>query len=98
MRTNAYQNYFEDDILTADPLRLVQLLYRGALENIASARRHLASGDIRSRSKAISKALDILTELIQCLDHERGGELSQNLLRVYDYAQRLLIDGNARQS
>ena len=50
MRNNPYQNYFEDEILTADPLKLVILLYRGALDSVASARRHLASGEMFTRS------------------------------------------------
>lgn len=97
MRITAYENYLENEVLTADPLKLVQLLYRGALETIGNARRYLVSGDIRGRSKAIVKALNILNELIQSLDHDKGGELSLSLLRLYDYAQRLLIDANARQ-
>jgi flagellar protein FliS len=97
MRTTAYESYLENEVLTADPLKLVQLLYRGALETIGNARRYLASGDIQSRSKAIGKALNILNELIQSLDHDNGGELSLSLLRLYDYVQRLLIDANARQ-
>ena len=98
MRPNAYQSYFEDEILSADPVKLVQLLYRGALDAIGCARGYLASGDIRARSTALSKAINIITELAHSLDHTRGGELSQNLARVYDYAQRLLIGGNSQQS
>ena len=97
MRTNAYQSYFENEILSADPLKLVQLLYRGALDAIGCARGYLASGDIQARSKALTKAINILTELVHSLDHSRGGELSQNLVRVYDYTQRLLIESNSQQ-
>ena len=94
---NAYQNYFENEILAADPLKLVQLLYRGALEAVGCARRYLRSGDIRSRSQAITKALAILHELTTSLDHSRGAELSRSLAGLYDYIERLLIDGNTRQ-
>ena len=97
MRTNAYQSYFENEILSADPVKLVQLLYRGALDAIGCARGYLKSGDIQARSKALTKAIDILAELVHSLDHTRGGELSQNLGRVYDYTQRLLIESNSRQ-
>ena len=57
MRSNGYQNYFDDEVLTANPLQLVQLLYRGALDSIVSARRYLRVGDIRARSRAISRAM-----------------------------------------
>ena len=97
MPTNAYQNYFENEVLSADPVKLVQLLYRGALDAIGCARGYLASGDIQARSRALTKAVNILTELVHSLDHDRGGEISQNLMRVYDYTQRLLIEGNFRQ-
>ena len=97
MRTNAYQNYLENEILSADPVKLVQLLYRGALDAIGCARDYLASGEIQARSTALTKAMNILTELVLSLDHARGGELSQNLGRVYEYTQRLLIDGNFKQ-
>lgn len=98
MRTNGYQTYQEDEVLSASPLRLVQLLYAGALGSIASARRCLRSGDIRARSRAITKAMRIVTELSRCLNHEAGGALSVNLEKVYGYILRLLIEGNARQT
>ena len=97
MRTNAYQSYFEDDLWEASPLRLVQMLYRGALDSIASARRYLRLGDIQARSKALSRAMAIVTELALSLNTEQGGEVSQNLARLYGYVERLLIQANFEQ-
>jgi flagellar protein FliS len=98
MTTNRYQNYMEDDILTADPVRLIQLLYRGALDSITAARRHLKLGDIGARSRAVSKAMAIITELALSLDHKKGGDVSKNLAELYAYTQQLLIEANAKQS
>jgi flagellar protein FliS len=98
MRTNRYQNYNEEEILTAGPIRLIQLLYRGALDSIISARRYLKLGDIRARSRAISKAMTIITELSLSLDHTAGGDLSKNLAELYAYTQTLLIQANVKQS
>jgi len=97
MRTNAYQTYVEDEIVTADPIRLVQLLYQGAIEAVASARLNLASGDIKGRFAAATKVIEILTELSSSLNHEQGGELSARLAALYDYMQRRVIDGNQEQ-
>ena len=97
MRTNRYQDCFEDEILTADPVRLIQFLYRGALDSITTARRHLKLGDIRARSRAISKAMAIVTELSLSLNHTAGGDLSKNLAELYAYAQNLLIQANREQ-
>jgi len=97
MRNNAYQNYFQNEVLAANPLKLIELLYRGALEAIASAKRHLRSGDIRARSNAINKAMAIVTELSLSLNQEQGGELSRNLARLYGYIEKLLIQANTQQ-
>src|SRR5579863_1710916 len=97
MRTESYQRYFEDDVLGASPLKLVQLLYRAALDSIVAARRLVRLGDIRSRSGAISKAMAIVTELSLSLNVEQGGELSRNLAQLYGYVEKLLIQANFEQ-
>ena len=97
MRTKGYQSYFEEDLLEASPLKLVQLLYRGALDSIASARRYLHLRDIGSRSRAINKAMSIVTELARSLNVEQGGEMSHNLALLYGYVERLLIQANFEQ-
>lgn len=98
MRTKRYQSYFEDELVDASPLKLVQLLYRGALDSIASARRYVRLGDIHARSRAITKAMLIVTELSRSLNAEQGGELSRNLAGLYAYVQKLLIQANFEQS
>jgi len=97
VRQNGYQNYLEAQVMSADPIQLVQILYRAALDSIRTARECLRKGDIAGRSRSITKALSILSELATSLDHEHGGEISGNLARLYDYVQRLLMDANFRQ-
>jgi flagellar secretion chaperone FliS len=97
MHNHGYQSYFDNEVLAATPLQLIQMLYGAALDSIAAARRHLRLGDIRARSRAISKALRIVTELSACLRREPGGELSRNLAGVYGYVLRLLIEANIKQ-
>jgi flagellar secretion chaperone FliS len=95
---NGYQNYFDNEILGADPLKLVQLMYRGALDAVGCARLHLRAGNIRERSRAITRAMAIVHELSCTLDHARGGEVSKNLAGLYDYIERQLINGNSQQT
>jgi flagellar protein FliS len=97
MRHYVYDSYQEAEILSASPLHLVRLLYRGAIEAIVTARRCLASRDIAGRTRAINKAFGIVAELALSLDHEKGAEVSRTLVELYDYVQRLLIDANCRQ-
>ena len=98
MRTKPYQNYLEEEVLAASPLQLVRLLYRGALDSITAARRHLRLGEISNRSRAISKAMAIVTELSRSLDPAMTGELSNTLKELYGYVQSVLIDANVRQA
>ncbi|MDR3700068.1 MAG: flagellar export chaperone FliS [Candidatus Sulfopaludibacter sp.] len=97
MWQNAHDAYRESRILAADPLELVHVLYQACTESVREARCHLAAGDIAARCQSISRAHRILAELTSALDHERGGDLSKRLARLYDYMQRRLLEANIRQ-
>ena len=98
METSAQDTYLESRVLSADSVELVQILYQAALASVEKARRHLGEGDIAARSKQITKAVAILTELALSLDHSAGGDLSRTLLELYDYMQRRLLEANLRQN
>ena len=97
MTATAYDNYLESEVLSADPVKLITILYRAALDSIGVARRCLFDGDIAGRVQAVGKASAIVTELTCSLDRTNGGEIAQNLAELYDYIQRLLMDANFRQ-
>jgi len=97
MATSPCEAYLESEILSADPIELVQVLYRAALEAVGNARRYLRQGDIASRSKQITRASIILTELTLAVDRKSGKSLSSNLIELYDYMQRRLIVANVEQ-
>ena len=92
-----YNSYLEAEVLTADPIKLVKMLYHGALDATMSARAHLLARDIRARSKSITKAHSILIELSNSLDLSQGEEIGANLARLYEYMQIRLLDANREQ-
>ena len=98
MTKGIYDRYLEAEVLSADPVKLVRLLYRGAIDAVQAAQRHLAAGRIRERSRAINRAWGILRELAGSLDHAQGGEISQRLAALYAYMQSRLIEGNIKQA
>src|SRR5712692_2636724 len=98
MSTKRFQQYLEAEVLGADPVTLINLLYRGALEAVGAARRHLAAGKIPERSRQITKAWEIVQELARSLDHVHGGEVSRSLAELYAYVQQRLLEANARQA
>jgi len=98
MRNHGYQNYFDDEVLAANPLKLIQMLYGAALDSIAAARRHVRQKNISARTRSINKAIGLVTELSRCLNHEADILLCRNLAGLYGYVVRLLIDANVKQT
>ncbi|HTP32650.1 MAG TPA: flagellar export chaperone FliS [Candidatus Acidoferrales bacterium] len=98
MWNNGHDAYLESRVLAADPVELVNLLYQACRQAVRDAREHLGAGRIGERSRAITKAHEVLTELAGSLDHNRGGEISRRLAQLYDYMQRRLLDANMKQS
>src|SRR5260370_38844198 len=73
MADNAHSMYLESKILSADPVELVQILYRTAVESVERAREYLKQRDIHARTKEINKTIAILSELSASLNHDAVG-------------------------
>ena len=98
MSYQPHNAYLESRVLSADPIELIRLMYQAAIAEVRSARAYLQAGEIRGRSKAISKASAILTELTVSLDRKLGGEYAERLADLYGYMMRKLTDANFKQS
>ena len=98
MSPNPYQQSQDLEVLSASPVELVHLLYRGAIDAIDLARRHLAAGEIKERSRQISKACSILEELISSLNHSLAPVLTKQLASLYEYMHHRLCTANIEQS
>jgi flagellar protein FliS len=95
----AYSNhgrYLEAEIMGADRVKLVCLLYRSAIEATCAARRHLAARKVRERSREIMHVTAILRELTRSLDPQY--EISRQLRELYAYMQTRLMEANAQQT
>ena len=97
MANSHYEQYLAAEVLGADPVKLVHMLYRGAIEAVGAARRNLAAGQIRERSRQLMRAWAILRELNASLDHTHGAEISRRLAGLYAYMQARLLEANQRQ-
>jgi flagellar protein FliS len=96
MAYSNYGKYLETEVFSADPIQLVCMLYRGAIEATAAARRHLKAGEIRERSRQIMRTHAIVSELLRSLDPQYP-EISKPLSDLYVYMQHQLLDANAKQ-
>jgi flagellar protein FliS len=85
----------ESSVLTADPHKLIALLYQGALLAIANARNAILRKDIPAKCKAITHAMQIIDEgLAASLDKNVGGDLVHNLAALYEYMCMRLLAAN----
>ena len=97
MYRNGISAYRQTNVTTADPKRLVLMCYEGAISNLKIAREKYASKEYEAKGKAVQKAHDILTLLMQSLDFEKGGNVAVSLEALYNYMMRRLIDGDIKK-
>jgi flagellar protein FliS len=88
----------QTSIMDADPHRLIQLLFEGAMQNMTAARGFMERKDIEPKSARINKAIEIIGGLRNFLDKEKGGEVAVNLERLYEYIEYRLFQANMRNS
>jgi flagellar protein FliS len=87
----------ETGVAAASPQRLIVMLYDGALAAIADARGHMLEGRTAQKGRAMGKAISIVDQgLKAALDVSQGGAIAQQLMDLYDYIGRLLLQGNLR--
>jgi flagellar protein FliS len=78
----------------ASPVELVLVLTDGLLEELARARGHIVGKRYELKANSLNKCTDIINGLASSLDFDHGGEVVENLGRLYDYcAGRLYTAG-----
>lgn len=93
-----YQTYRQADIATADQGKLILMVYDHCLKWIHKAEDELHTGKYENMARAIQRAQSGLTELMCTLNMERGGEISRNLFRLYDFYSRHLTNAIRNKS
>ena len=93
---NAYATVgTETGVMTADPHKLVLMLYEGALLALADAKLHMAQGNTAAKGMSLSKAIMIIENGLKAsLDVKAGGELGERLAALYDYMCDRLLRAN----
>lgn len=90
---NAYK---EIQIKTANQIRLIVMLYDGAIRHLNLAVDAFQEGHRRfdEINNHVIAAQDILSELMASLDFDKGGVLAKNLFSLYSFMNRRLLEGN----
>ena len=101
MSLRAAKFYANNDVETGvssfEPGQLIVLIYERIFDHLKLGMRALESGELGVES--FTKAHDLIQQgLVACLDYENGGEVSQNLGAVYDWALREILSGRLEKS
>ena len=98
-RQNALKAYgavgAHSQTVEADGYKLVALMYANVLERIAAIKGHLQRDEIIRKCEQVDKVNQIIAELVDSLDLAKGGEVAQNLKRVYEYCVVRLLKAHA---
>jgi flagellar protein FliS len=81
---------------SADPLQMILQLMNGAVDRIVTAKGCMQRRDVAAKGREIGRAISIIDALRVSLDPDRGGSIATNLEALYDYMNRRLLEGNAR--
>lgn len=93
---NAYK---ETRVKTAGRGRIIVMLYDEAIKQLDTAVELLEqkTKQLDKVNNAITKAQDIIAELMVSLDFEQGGEIARNLFRLYLYFNDELMEANMKK-
>lgn len=89
--------YKDTEILTANQGKLIVMLYDGAIRFLKVAASNMEPRTYDIANSNIIRAQDIVTELMVSLNMEEGGEVAQNLLSLYAYMKKRLLEGNIQK-
>ena len=91
---NPYQAYQSNAVTTASPGELTLMLYNGCLRFMKAARMAMENKEIEKKNENLIKAQNIISELRVTLNMEL--EVSKNMMAMYDYILRRLIEANMK--
>lgn len=80
---------------SASPHRVIQMLYAGAIERLIQGKAAMEQGNVAVKCERLSKALDIVLSLRDCLSMEEGGDIAKNLDALYEFMATEISRANA---
>jgi flagellar protein FliS len=93
----AAARYQKVQVGTGDPAQIVSLLFDGALRFAAEASSALREGDRARAGDRIGRAHAIVSHLAATLDRRHAPDLADNLLGIYGFCMRRLLEANLQQ-
>lgn len=92
----AAKAYFQTQVATTSQGKLLLMLYDGCIKFLNQAKVKIEERDYAQKGILISKALDVINELDSSLNADKGGELAENLHKLYFYCSTRLLNANLK--
>ena len=93
-QSHPFQSYQRTNVQTADQRTLIIMLYDGLNRFLRRAQQKIEARDIEGAHNYLVRSREIVAELIATLKPEKGGEIGQNLKRLYSYAFNRIVEAN----
>jgi len=94
---NSPKAYLETQVLTAAPEQLQLMLYDGAIRFCEQARGAIETKEIEKSYQLLSKAENIILELLNSMRDEIAPETCANMRRLYLYCYEQLVEANLKK-
>ncbi|WP_342559377.1 flagellar export chaperone FliS [Metasolibacillus sp. FSL K6-0083] len=92
--TSVYNAYKQNSVTTASPGELTLMLYNGCLKFLVKSKRAIEEKKFEEKNTNILKAQAIIAELMSTLNMDI--EISKQMLPLYEYMNRRLIEANTK--
>ena len=94
-RMNPYNQYRMTSVQTANPEKLLLMLYDGLVVCLKQAKQAIEERKMDQAHTSLIKSQDIITELMNTLNMDY--DISENLYKLYDYQRQQLIEANIKK-
>ncbi|MBE7707465.1 MAG: flagellar export chaperone FliS [Cyanobacteria bacterium SIG27] len=91
------KQYQKSSIETASREQILIMLYDGAIQFLNKARVAMQNKEIEATNDNLIKAQNIIQEFINSMDREVAPQLAENLISLYEYSIRRLIQANMKR-
>ena len=89
--------YKRQELLTAPREKVIAYLYQGLESFVLQSQKALDEGNIQGAGEYIGRAQGIVWELLGALNMEEGGEIAENLSRLYRYMINRIVEANLKK-
>lgn len=94
MYQNMQNNYLKNQVMSASPNKLIEMLLEGAIKKIRMAKVAIESQKYSQANEQLIRAQDIVMELRYSINEEVESSIPGDLIALYDYMYNQLVTAN----